>query len=282
MTNLVPARVAYATGPRDERAAATEVAAARRTRDVPDLATFDVILVNSSGGKDSQAMLDVVAVAASAARVLHRVVVQHNDLRRVEWPGTRDLARRQAEHYGLRFEVRRRSGPDLLEDIRQRGKFPDAARRWCTSDHKRGPGRTLITALVHELRLDRPARVLQCFGFRAEESPGRAGRAELSYDQGASTQTTRHVWTWLPIHSWTVDEVWARIHATGVPYHPAYDLGMSRLSCSFCVLASKRDLLTACRARPDLAYEYAAVEAEIGHSFRKDLRMAQLIEEAGM
>ncbi len=53
----------------------------------PDLSSYDVILVNSSGGKDSQAMLDHVADLAGAAGVRNRVVVLHCDLGHVEWPG---------------------------------------------------------------------------------------------------------------------------------------------------------------------------------------------------
>lgn len=250
--------------------------------ETPDLASFDAILINSSAGKDSQTALRATYLAARAAGVLDRMTVQYNDLgSRVTWPGTRELAQRQAEHYGIRFEVRSKPGGDLLDDIRQRGKFPDAARRWCTSDHKRGPGRTLLTALVRELNLDRPARVLQVYGFRAQESDQRARKIPYALNEGASNKTRRHVWDWYPIHAWTADEVWADIRASGVPYHSAYDEGMSRLSCSFCVLASRADLLRACRMRPDVAQEYAAVEAEIGHRFQQATSMAELIELAG-
>lgn len=247
-----------------------------------DLAAWDLIVVNSSGGKDSQTALRVVCLEAQRAGVLARVVVQHNDLgERVEWPGTRALAEQQAAHYGVRFEVRSRPGIDLLDDVERRGMWPDAARRWCTSDHKRGPGRTLLTALVRELGLDRPARVLYVYGFRAQESSARARRAPLILNASASNGR-REVWDWHPIHHWTTDEVWADIRTSGVPYHPAYDQGMSRLSCSFCVLASRTDLLTACRLRPDVAREYAAVEERIGHRFQQARSMASLIAEAGV
>jgi 3'-phosphoadenosine 5'-phosphosulfate sulfotransferase (PAPS reductase)/FAD synthetase len=49
----------------------------------------------------------------------------------------------------------------------------------------------------------------------------------------------------LPIHDWTEEQVWQRIRASGVPYHPACDQGMTRLSCSLCVLASRADLVRA-------------------------------------
>ena len=47
------------------------------TNPSPDLTTYDQILVNSSAGKDSQAMLDVVNEQAEAAGVKDRVVVVH-------------------------------------------------------------------------------------------------------------------------------------------------------------------------------------------------------------
>ena len=248
---------------------------------VPDLAAHDVILVNSSGGKDSQAMLDYVAELATAADVMNRVTVLHCDLGHVEWPGTRDLAERQAAHYGLRFEVRKREQGPLLEQVRKRGMWPSAAARYCTSDQKRGPARKLITELVTELDVEgRPATVLNCLGLRAEESSGRAKKPVLAVDPAASSGR-RTVTTWHPILHWTEAQVWERIKASGVPYHPAYDAGMRRLSCSLCVLASKEDLVLAARLRPDLAAEYAELEAEIGHRFRVDLSIADIICAAG-
>ena len=246
----------------------------------PDLAAYDVLLVNSSGGKDSQAMLDEVCALASIAGVLHRITVLHCALGHVEWPGTSELARKQAEHYGVRYEQRQRQQGLLLEQVRHRGRWPSSSARYCTSDQKRGPARKLITQLVAELGdLHRPARVLNCMGLRAEESRARLKKVPLSRDEAASSGR-RTVDTWLPIHDWTESQVWQRIHASGVPYHPAYDAGMSRLSCSLCVLASRADLVRAAQLRPRLAAEYAALEAEIGHRFRNDMSMADIIAAA--
>lgn len=55
---------------------------------------------------------------------------------------------------------------------------------------------------------------------------------------------------------------------------------MSRLSCRFCVLASKADLICSARLNPDYAREHARIEAAVGHRFRKGLSMAQIIEAA--
>jgi predicted phosphoadenosine phosphosulfate sulfurtransferase len=59
----------------------------------PDLGGYDWVVLSSSAGKDSQAMLDYVVEQCDRARVpRERLVVAHADLGRVEWPGTRALA----------------------------------------------------------------------------------------------------------------------------------------------------------------------------------------------
>lgn len=256
---------------------------------VPDLTAYDIVLVNSSAGKDSQASLDVVVEHARAAGVLGRVVVVHADLGDAEWDGVAGLAAEHAAHYGLRFELARRTASDghtetILERVATRGMWPDAARRWCTSDHKRGPIRKIMTALVAELRdsgtvVDRPVRLLNVMGLRAAESTARARRVPYAANQAASSGK-RHVDEWYPIHHYTVADVWARIAAAGTRPHPAYAAGMSRLSCRFCVLSSRADLICSARLNPDLANQYAAVEAAVGHTFRADLSMADIITEA--
>lgn len=250
----------------------------------PDLASFDVLLINTSGGKDSQTTLRRVVRLAEKAGLRDRLVAVHADLGEVEWDGTPELAERQVAHYGIRFEKVRREQGDLLSHIKHRGMFPDAARRYCTSDHKRGPVRKLITRLAAEVRErerqpKKRVRVLNIMGMRAQESISRAKRPAYSLDEGA-TSSRREVWEWLPIHAWTVEQVWADIHASGVPYHPAYDLGMPRLSCRFCVLSSRSALVLAAQHNPELARKYERLEADINHRFRKTLSMSQLITQA--
>lgn len=254
----------------------------------PDLADYDRILVNSSAGKDSQASLHVVAMAARAAGVSDRIVVVHADLGDAEWDGVPQLAAEHAAHYGLRFELvgRARAGKTetILERVAQRGKWPDAARRWCTSDHKRGPIRTLMTRLSAELResgqaLDRPVALLNVMGLRAEESPARSRRIPYAHNHSASNGR-RRVDDWYPIHDWPLARVWETIAAAGTRPHPAYAAGMTRLSCRFCVLASRADLICSARLNPELAQRYAAVEQRTGHRFRVDLSMADVIAAA--
>lgn len=245
---------------------------------LPDLRGYTWIVVNSSAGKDSQAMLDLVVSLAREQGVMERVVVVHADLQRVEWQGTAELAERQAKHYGLRFIKVSREQGDLLDQIEARGKFPDAQNRFCTSDHKRAQVDKVFTALVAETRAMHKGarvRVLNCMGLRAQESPKRAKMVDFEPLKRA-TNGRREVDQWLPIHAWTEAQVWERIRASGVPYHPAYDLGMPRLSCCFCVLASKDALLLAGHHNRALLDEYVRVEQKIGHTFRHKLPIIQI------
>jgi 3'-phosphoadenosine 5'-phosphosulfate sulfotransferase (PAPS reductase)/FAD synthetase len=236
-------------------------------------------VANFSAGKDSQAMLDYLVERCDQANVPRsRLVVAHADLGRVEWPGTRQLAEEQARHYGLQFvAVTRRQG-DLLDHIEQRGRFPSPTVRFCTSDHKRSQIFILLTRLTSQAIREGhrgPVRILNCLGMRAEESPARARRPAFTPNEIASN-SRRFVDDWLPLHAWTVAQVWERIRASGVRHHYAYDLGMPRLSCCFCIFSPRSALLLAGKHNPELLAEYVRVERKISHSFRLELPLADI------
>lgn len=145
------------------------------------------VLISSSGGKDSMgAMIKTAKWVNANGLSLDRVVVVHADLGEVEWPGTKALARRQAESFGFRFEVVSRIGSvsegmfrgknttplypkgatrgDMIDGIyarnrqlRARGDTKTApvysfSNRSCTADFKVGPIEALMTRLVEEWR----------------------------------------------------------------------------------------------------------------------------------
>ncbi|MFE9328697.1 hypothetical protein ACIHDR_48550 [Nocardia sp. NPDC052278] len=116
----------------------------------PDLLSYHHYVISISGGKDSQASLDVLAHLLYEARILHHVTTVHADMGRADWLGTAALAREHALRAA--HEVMARAGCDLLDRVAERGKWPDRGRRWCTSDFKRGPIRR-ITMLVAESRV---------------------------------------------------------------------------------------------------------------------------------
>jgi 3'-phosphoadenosine 5'-phosphosulfate sulfotransferase (PAPS reductase)/FAD synthetase len=259
----------------------------------PDLAGYDVILVNISGGKDSQATLDVTVRAAEHAGVRDRVMTVFADLGDDdEWPGTRELAAAHAAHYGVphvvvRREVTNAAGErvpqSLSEHIEQRGMWPDAARRYCTSDAKRAPVHRLMTSLAAERRAlgAGQVRILNVMGLRAQESPARALLRGFSHDERASN-SRRWVDTWLPVHLWPVEQVWALIAQAGTRPHWVYAAGLPRLSCRFCVLASRSALIRAAQLDPAGADKRAGMEQRMGHRFRNDLTMREIVALAAV
>lgn len=245
----------------------------------PVLTDYDILLVNSSAGKDSQAALDVICTQARELNIMDRVIVVHADLGRVEWKGTKELAAEQAAHYGARFEVVSRKKGDLLDQIEARGMFPDSSARYCTSDHKRDQVAVLMTQLVKEFKsengIDRQVRILNIQGIRAAESRERTKKNPFQVDKRA-TNSKRHVDTWYPIFDYSLDQVWTRIRQAGTRHHPAYDLGMPRLSCVFCVFSGRPELMIAGQANPELLDEYVTVEKKIGHTFKKGFRIEEI------
>jgi 3'-phosphoadenosine 5'-phosphosulfate sulfotransferase (PAPS reductase)/FAD synthetase len=187
------------------------------------------------------------------------------------------LAEEQARHYGLEFIAVCRPQGDLLEHIAQRGKFPSPTVRFCTSDHKRAQVMKVFTLLANRSRQEGVTlcRILNCLGLRAEESPARARRLPFAPNEMASNGL-RWVDDCLPLHGWTTSQVWQRIRLSGVRHHPAYDLGMPRLSCAFCIFSPRSALLLAGNHNPELLAEYVALERQIKHRFRLELPLADI------
>lgn len=256
------------------------------TNATPDLHCYDMVLLNSSGGKDSQTMLEkMVQLADATSYPRARLVVAHADLGRVEWKGTKELAQKQAEHYGLRFEVIARPQGDLLSHVASRGKWPGPQQRYCTSDHKRGQIQKIITKLHREHTVNTGNKyfsLLNCMGLRREESVARSKKPAYQFSTIGTTQK-RQVDQWFPIHDMLETEVWDTIRASDVPYHPAYDLGMPRLSCCFCIFAPRSALVLAGYHNRELLEQYVLTEIDIGHTFRQDLSLYEVWEsvEAG-
>ncbi|EIS7449346.1 phosphoadenosine phosphosulfate reductase family protein [Citrobacter sp. FDAARGOS_156] len=218
---------------------------------------------NHSGGKDSQAMLiKLLDVIPS-----RQLVVVHASLGAIEWPGALELARDQAKSAGVPFIVARAS-KTLFEMVERRFEnrpevpsWPSASTRQCTSDLKRGP-------IQREVRRYAKANgfktIVNCLGLRAQESTGRAKRKALS-KMGISNSV--NTWfEWLPIHELLTGEVFATIRNAGQHPHYAYALGNERLSCVFCIMASRNDLQNGARNHPELLEKYAALEKRTGYT----------------
>ena len=102
-------------------------------------------------------------------------------------------------------------------------------------------------------------------GMRAEESPARASKTPWRRNARMSV-AGREVFDWLPVIDLSAKDVFRVIRHAGQSPHWAYAAGMSRLSCSFCILASRADLRRAAQLRPDLYRTYTELERRIGHT----------------
>ena len=219
-----------------------------------------LFVVNHSGGKDSQAMIILLDRLVPRDQLL----VVHAPLGEVEWPGTIEHIRETIPKGVPLVLAPVASGKSLLERIEERGQFPDPARRWCTSDFKRGP-------IEREIRRHLKAnprfrgRVVNCMGMRAEESSSRAKLATWSRSS-RNSKAGRDWYDWLPIHGMTTEQVFESIRAAGQSPHWAYAAGMTRLSCSFCIMASRGDHRTAAGLRPALYRKYVALERRLNHT----------------
>lgn len=217
-----------------------------------------LFVINHSAGKDSQAM----TLALRGLIPAQQMVVVHADLGEVEWAGNLDHISRTIGD--LPLHICRNENKTFLEMVERRGMWPSASTRQCTSDLKRGPIERTVRAILAES----PAfcgRVVNCMGIRAEESPARARQQPLRYNE-RNSKAGRSWYDWLPIFDWTCEEVFSAIEAAGQRPHPAYGLGMSRLSCVFCILASKGDLRVAGAHNPDLYRRYVRLRQRMGHT----------------
>lgn len=232
---------------------------------------------NHSGGKDSQAMYLHLRERVPAAQL----ALVHADLGEVEWAGAQEHITATTRGEPLHV-CRSRRG--LLQMIEERGMFPSPTLRQCTSDLKRGPIERTIRGLVEarirqhlglpaDAKVSKAARaramvagmglVVNCMGMRAQESSSRA-KLETFTRSVKNSVAGRDWYDWLPIHDWTIDQVFAAIKAAGQEPHPIYAAGMSRFSCCFCVMASKADLTTAARLNPALYRRYVGLERSTG------------------
>jgi len=221
------------------------------------LSQYDLIIINSSGGKDSLCASYVICQQAKAENILDRVVISHQDLGEAEWKGTKELVQQQADLFGVPMYVSQRRNSEgynetLLQYVERRGKWPSQKQRYCTSDFKRAPGSRIVTQLTKGLG---SCKVLYVFGFRKQESPARSKKQVLVRNTNLTTKT-RIVDDYLPIHDWDLNQVWQTIKENNLPYHPAYDLGMPRLSCCFCIFSPFDALVIAGKHNPQLLDKY--------------------------
>jgi DNA sulfur modification protein DndC len=211
-----------------------------------------LFVINHSGGKDSQAMTSYMR------RIVphDQLVIVHAELPEVDWEGIREHIEATCEGIPVHYCRARKT---FFEMVEHRKMWPSPKYRQCTSDLKRGP----IEKTIRQILKSRgQLLIVNCMGLRAQESASRRKATVFKLHEGNSI-AGREWYDWLPIHSWTETEVFAEIARSGQSPHQAYAAGMTRLSCCFCIMASRGDLKTASLLRPELFQRYVATEKRL-------------------
>ncbi|MDM8011745.1 MAG: phosphoadenosine phosphosulfate reductase family protein [Parasphingorhabdus sp.] len=222
-----------------------------------------LFVANHSGGKDSQAMF----IKLSAIVPEDQLIVIHAVLPEVEWDGVIEHIENTVGETPIIFAHAIKT---FFEMVEHRGMFPSPAQRQCTSDLKRGPiEREVRRYLKAHRRFD--GLIVNCMGMRAEESSDRAKLQTLKINNRNSV-AGREWYDWLPIHNWLEDEVYGMISQAGQKPHWAYAAGMSRLSCCFCIMASKADFTKAAELQPDLYRRYVETERRLNFTLSPSMK----------
>lgn len=212
-----------------------------------------LFIINHSGGKDSQAMTIKLRRLVPA----DQLIVVHADLPGIDWAGCWDLVKDTCADLDHRMVV---AGKTFYDMVERRGMFPSPKYRQCTSDLKRDPIEKAIRHHIKDNDLD--GLIVNCMGMRAEESSGRA-KAKIFKFSKRNSKAGREWYDYLPIHNWTEGEVYSEILAFGEAVHWAYHMGMDRLSCQFCIMASTADLKVAAKLAPETYKRLVDLEKKI-------------------
>ena len=268
---------------------------------VPDLGSYDRVVVAFSGGKDSIASLLAVLEAGVPAE---RIDVYHHDVDGagtpfMDWPCTTAYCRAVTDALGVPLYLSWKEGGFLREMLRDgvptapicfqtpdgtigrvggngpagtRLRFPqvsaDLTQRWCSAYCKID----VMAALIRNQDRFLDRRTLIVTGERAQESRARAGYATFEPDRTdtrGGSRRRRHVDHWRPVHALSEAAVWEMLCRHGIVPAPAYRLGWSRLSCIACIFGSPDQWASMRYLAPDWFDRIAGHEEGFGRTIQR-------------
>ncbi len=229
------------------------------------LSDYDKIILNVSGGKDSQAMVEIIA---SEQGILDKLVLVYADTG-AEWKESIIQCDLISKKYNIPLIIAK-AFRSLPEEILRRGMWPSISCRHCTSACKRSN----IDKVVRKYE----GNVLVVTGERREES---RKRSILEESEPLSRLTTkkRNVVSYRPMLGFTEQDIFRIINASGLSAHPAYGYGNERVSCALCVLASENDLRVGAKHNPELAKQYLKMESEMNHRFKSNKTLKTILSQ---
>ena len=250
------------------------------------LATNAPCAIGCSGGKDSSAVaLATIEYLDSIGHTGPRILV-HADLGderpelSVEWTDSLPTCQRLADRLGVELIVVRRQAGGMMK--RWQGRWANNLRRYanlecvkvilpwstpsmrfCTSELKSAP---IAAALVKRF----PGQVVvSVAGIRRSESRQRRNAKTAQINKRLEHKGTRTTGLdWNPIAEWTERDVYAFCAARGFDLHEGYArYGMSRISCRFCIMAQRSDLVASATCTDNVPVFRTMVGLEIASTF---------------
>lgn len=278
---------------------------------IPDLATYDHIVVAFSGGRDSLAcllqLLDL-GVPREKIEAQHHLVDGREGSTLMDWPITEAYCEAVCKalrilplsyswrENGFLGEMTRFEAPTARMwfpgehgyastggkgPLGTRRKFPqvsaDLKVRWCSG--------VLKISCLDAYLANNPKflgkRTLIVTGERAEESSSRARYQVFEphrADTRGSKRVPRHIDVWRAVHPWLEQRVWAIIEKWKITPHPCYFLGYSRCSCRFCIFGSKDQWATGRAIAPEGFVKIASHEREFKVTIHRTKTVTELAD----
>ncbi|MBR6862436.1 MAG: phosphoadenosine phosphosulfate reductase family protein [Acidaminococcaceae bacterium] len=176
-----------------------------------------------SGGKDSLALLDLVARTLSPDKF--SVVFSNTGM---ELSTTLQSVEKAKQHWAsLKFyEAKSHLDP---EDSWEEFGPPGRRMRWCCAVHKSVP--TIL--LLREITGNYNVKAVVFDGVRAEESAQRASYDELAFGEKNINQINCH-----PILKWGSSELFLYLLKHEILFNQAYRDGLFRVGCAVCPMSS--------------------------------------------
>jgi 3'-phosphoadenosine 5'-phosphosulfate sulfotransferase (PAPS reductase)/FAD synthetase len=209
--------------------------------------------VGVSGGKDSTALLLWILFESGIPRHLIRVTFcDTGNEDELTYAHLRLIHRVLLAPLGIALETLMPER-DFFALALWKKRFPARVAQFCTIDLKIEPTRVWLRE-----RWAEGFETVLLNGKRVGESAERARTMADQPERGFSDYWGCE--EWMPLRSWTLDDVFAIHRKYDFPLNPLYALGASRVGCWPCINCGKREIRLVAKHRPEKIALIAAVE----------------------
>lgn len=229
------------------------------------------VIVNFSGGKDS-----TVAILKVLERYPKEEVILCYQDTGADFLETIPHVKKVARLFELPLVILRRH-EDFWDLAERFNHFPTPQMRNCTLYLK-------VRELNRWIRANRASlekEVIVVSGIRGEESTYRSKLPEWGIHETTLKDGSFIAKTWRPCLDLKEKEVYDIIRAEGLPLHPCYDFS-HRCNCWCCIFQPNHMVREYAGMHPDLYEKACLVEDKIGHKWKNDLSINQLMSEKAL